>query len=218
MIFDRFDRIRVVNLPHRTDRRAAMEAELARVGLTGDPRVAFFPAFRPADAGDFTSIGARGVYLSQRAILDEAAAAGESVLILEDDCDFTRDAAAYDPPTEWDIFYGGYVASDPADLAGSDIVGAHMMGFSAKGAKLVSDYLRDLTYEGIHPPIDAAYIWFRRAHPTVRTRFAVPPLGHQRPSRTDIADPSIADRLPGIRGAVALARRIKRALRRRRGG
>lgn len=218
MIFAHFDRIRVINLPRRRDRRAQMEAELARVGLTGDPRVAFFAAFRPDDPGDFSSIGARGVYQSQRAILDEAAAAGESVLILEDDCDFTAAAARYDAPVDWDIFYGGYVAADASDLLTSDIIGAHMMGFTATGARLVSAYLRDLTYEGIHPPIDAAYIWFRRAHPEVSTRFAVPPLGHQRPSRTDIADISLADRLPAMRGVVALGRRVKRALLRRRRG
>src|SRR3546814_16356979 len=84
-IFDHFDAIRIVNLAQRTDRRRAMNRELARVGLAGDPRVAFFSAIRPADAGRFTSIGARGVYLSQKHLLREAAAARHSLLILEDD-------------------------------------------------------------------------------------------------------------------------------------
>lgn len=216
MIFDAFDRIRIINLPHRRDRRAEMEAEIVRVGLAGDPRVAFFAAFRPEDAGDFTSIGAHGVYLSQRAILNEAAAAGESVLILEDDCDFTVAAATYDAPTGWDIFYGGYEASDPADLAGSDIIGAHMMGFSAAGARAMSDYLRELTYQGIHPPIDGVYVWFRRAHPAVRTHFAVPPLAHQRPSRTDIAELAFFDRWPILRRLAGWARKVKRHVVRRR--
>ena len=212
MIFDAFDRIRIVNLAHRRDRRAEMAGELRRVGLAGDPRVAFFDAIRPDDPGDFTSIGARGVYLSQRAILDEAAAAGESVLILEDDCDFAPHAEQYDPPRDWAIFYGGYQPSDPADLANSDIIGAHMMGFSADGARLVSAYLRDLTYTGIHPPIDGVYVWFRRAHPEIPTRFAEPPLGHQRSSRTDIADLAFFDRWPGLRTAAGLARRVRRAV------
>src|SRR3546814_1261757 len=77
-IFDHFDAIRIVNLAQRTDRRRAMNRELARVGLAGDPRVAFFSAIRPADAGRFTSIGARGVYLSQKHLLREAAAARHS--------------------------------------------------------------------------------------------------------------------------------------------
>lgn len=215
MIFDQFDRIRIINLAHRSDRRVQMEAELRRVGLVGDSRVRFFDAIRPETAGDFTSVGARGVYASHRAILDEAAADGASILILEDDSDFTDHAACYTPAGAWDIFYGGYMASDPANLPASDIVGAHMMGFSANGARAVSAYLRGLTYTGVHPPIDGAYVWFRRAHPEVATVFAEPPLAHQRPSRTDIADLAFFDRVSGLRELAGIARRLKRALRRR---
>ncbi|MEO6716867.1 MAG: hypothetical protein ABIM50_06415, partial [Novosphingobium sp.] len=88
MTLDCFDRIRVINLAERRDRRRDMARELAAIGLANDPRVSFFPAIRPENAGDFTSVGARGVYLGQLAILREAAAANESVLILEDDCTF----------------------------------------------------------------------------------------------------------------------------------
>ena len=214
MIFDAFDLIRIINLPHRRDRRAQMIAELRRVGLAGDPRVAFFAAIRPGDAGDFMSVGARGVFASHLAILEEAAAANASVLILEDDCDFVPGAQDYRAPAAWDIFYGGYYASTPADLAGSDIIGAHMMGFSAEAARRMAAYLRGLRYTGEHPPIDGGYVWFRRAHPEVRTLFAEPPLGNQRPSRTDIADLAFFDRWPGLREAAGLARRLKRAMRR----
>lgn len=216
MLFNAFDRIRIVNLPYRRDRRAQMEGELRRLGLAGDPRVSFFNAVRPDDRGDFTSIGARGVYASQRRILDDAARAGQSVLILEDDCDFAPGAASYNPGEGWDILYGGYEASDPADLPNSDIVGAHMMGFSARGVRLVSEYLRDLRYTGIHPPIDGAYVWFRRAHPEVPTHFARPPLARQRPSRTDIADLAFYDRWSGARQLAQFARRAKRYLKRQR--
>lgn len=216
MILNGFDRIRIINLAHRRDRRAEMEGELRRIGLADDPRVAFFRAIRPDDAGDFTSIGARGVYASHRIILEEAVAAGESVLILEDDCDFAGPVTTYATEDDWDIFYGGYQAADPANLQHSDIIGAHMMGFSARGAGLLSEYLSHLAYTGIHPPIDAAYIWFRRAHPEVLTHFSVPALGHQRPSRTDIADLAFFDRWPGIRAMAGVARRVKRALRRQR--
>ena len=209
MTLDRFDRIRVINLAERRDRRREMERELAAIGLANDPRVEFFPAIRPDDPGDFTSVGARGVYQGQFAILREAASANEAVLILEDDCAF--DPVARDFPTDgpWDIFYGGYEAATPDNLITSDIIGAHMMGFTAAGAKAVVQYLDGLTYEGIHPPIDAAYIWFRRAHPEVVTHFATPPLAHQRSSRSDIA-PRFFDRLPIVREAAQLARRIKR--------
>ena len=212
MNFDAFDRIRIINLPYRRDRRAEMERELARVGLAGDPRVAFFTAIRPNDPGRFESLGARGVYQSQCAILEGAAAAGQSVLILEDDCDFTAATLTYVDPGGWDIFYGGYMASDPADLGGSTIIGAHMMGFSIAGARALAAYLPTMPFDDVHPPIDGAYTTFRHAHPAVPVVFAVPPLGVQRASRTDIAPLRFFDRLPLLRQATAAARKVKRRL------
>lgn len=215
-MFDAFDRICIINLPYRRDRRMQMRGELRRIGLAGDPRVSFFQAVRPADKGDFMSIGAHGVYLSQRAILDGAADRNQSVLIVEDDCDFTSLARSYSTAEEWDIFYGGYEASDPSDLHNSDIIGAHMMGFTARGARLVSEYLRRLEYTGEHPPIDGAYVWFRRAYPEVATHFAQPPIAYQRPSRTDIAELAFYDRWPGVRQLAQSARRLKRIFSNRR--
>ena len=197
---DQFDRIRIVNLRERTDRREEMDRELAAVGLSGNKRIAYFPAVRPTDKGRFSSIGARGVYLSQKQILREAAAVGQSLLILEDDCAFSARAGTFSDDASWDIFYGGHNASDPADLQNSDIIGAHMMGFSKDGVAGVSAYLEALepgTEQ--HPPIDAAYVWFRRAYPDVVTRFAVPPLAVQRTSRSDIAAAKWHHRLPAGR-------------------
>lgn len=216
-MFEAFDIIRVINLPERTDRRREMMRELAALGLENDPRVAFFPAIKPADAGSFTSIGARGVYQSQLAILREAKTRGCSVLILEDDCTFSPIVRDFDFGQGWDIFYGGYYAADPEKLADSDIIGAHMMGFSAKGARAVCAYLDTLEFEGIHPPIDGAYVRFRRVCPEVPTRFAVPPLANQRPSRSDIADLRFYDRLPLLRGIAGFARGAMRKLRARSG-
>lgn len=211
-----FDTIRIINLESRPDRLAQMKGEIDRLGLSGDSRIAFFKAIRPVDKGDFTSVGARGVYESQLAILKEAARKQQSVLILEDDCDFTSDARYYITHVDWDIVYGGYEASNPDDLYKSDIIGAHMMGFSAYGARIVSAYLDKLAYTGIHPPIDGAYVWFRRAHPEVLVHFAQPALAHQRPSRTDIAGLTFYDRWPGLRDLAQTARMVKRAMNRRR--
>lgn len=209
-----FDQIRIINLPYRTDRRADMLRELARIGLADDPRVSFFEAIRPADQGDFYSVGARGVYLSHLQILREAADAGMNVLILEDDCQFTPAALSAgnlpDPATPWDIFYGGYEATDPGDLYTSDIVGAHMMGFTANTARRLCDYLDNLVYDGAHPPIDGAYVWFRRANDDIRTAFAVPPLAVQRSSRSDVGNLRLHDRITMLRPFLAFARRIKR--------
>lgn len=211
MVFDIFDEIRVINLPSRKDRRARMLGELRRVGLENDPRVEFFDALSFPDAGSFTSQGARGVFHSQLEILDQAAQRGHSVLILEDDVDFVDGVENYQLAGDWAIFYGGYYADDPQDLHASDIVGAHMMGFTAEIVPQIAAYLRSISFEGIHPPIDGAYVWFRRAHPEVPTLFARPPLGNQRPSRSDIADLQFYDKIPVLRQGAAVARSVKRS-------
>lgn len=89
-----------------------------------------------------------------------------------------------------------------------------MMGFSREGAKLVSADLEQLECDGIHPSIDAAYIWYRRAYLHVRTHFAVPPLAGQRSSRNDIADLKWFDRYPVVRPLANSLRAILRRLKR----
>lgn len=68
-IFDAFERIYIINLPSRPDRRRAVLADLAGASLAADdPRLRVFPGIRPADAGNFPSLGARGCYLSHLGI------------------------------------------------------------------------------------------------------------------------------------------------------
>jgi len=215
MIFDNFDMIRIINLPERTDRRRRMSRELRRAGIADDPRVEFFRAIRPTEALNHSSIGMHGVFLSHHAILKEAAARNASVLILEDDCDFVPGVRNYRAPEGWDVFYGGYYARQPDRLQDSDIIGAHMMGFTAAAAKQAADYFTALKPEGQFPPVDGAYVWFRRAHPAVKTAFAEPPIGYQRASRTDIGDLAAHDRLPIVRDVVELARRFRNLFRKR---
>ena len=211
-LFAAFETIRIINLAHRTDRRSQTNAELRRLRMADDPRVAFFKAVAPDDAGTFTSRGAHGVYLSHLALLEQAAERDEAILIFEDDIDFESAIWSYSLPQEWDIFYGAYYAKDPDDLPNSDIIGAHFMGFTAASARRLVPYLKAILASGHHPPIDGAYVWFRREHPDVRTVFAPMPLGGQRSSRTDIAELRWFDRWPGFRSGVALARRVKRRL------
>ena len=199
-----------------------MEHQLASVGLDGDPRVAFFPALKDPRAAPFNCAGAYGCFLSHRQILSDAAAAGDSVLILEDDCDFLPAIASYKPP-EFDVFYGGFVAHDPADLENSDIIGSHFMGFSVYGANVATSYLKSYLSPDFQvgpflpgqqpcapserPGIDGAYVWLRRAHPELRSTFAQ--IGVQRPSRTDIGSQPWFDKLPIARVAAGFARRLK---------
>jgi len=227
-LFDRFERIFIVSLPERKDRRREMTEQLKKVGLANDPRVQFFDAVRPTDRGRFGSVGANGCFSSHLQILQKSA--GSSVLILEDDCDFTDAVRTASLPDDFDIFYGGYLeASDPSNLNDSNIIGSHFMGFNAASAQKAADYLnglladkiehdpravKDPTYDPqILPPIDGAYVWFRRAHHELNTIFAEPQVAMQRPSRTDIGDQKFYDRIPVLRGAADWARRLKRKLR-----
>ena len=209
-MFDRFDHIRIISLAHRKDRRREIAAELKRVGVEIDgERVAFFDAFKVSEENGFYSAGAHGCYLSHMELLETARG---SILILEDDCDFTDKAADYVVP-ECDLFYGGYYADKPNDLHNSDIVGAHMMGYFDPNH--VGAYFRrvledDAFRQGVPPPTpDGALVWYRHAFPDVRTTFATSTLANQRLSRTDVAQPHWIDRFPI---AATLARKLKRML------
>jgi glycosyl transferase family 25 len=226
LLSSRYDRIRIVNLKSRPDRRWQMECELARVGFSPGAKIAFFDGMSFTEPGPFKRIGSHGAYRTHLAILREAAEAGESVLILQDDCSFLPAIHNYELPDEVDIFYGGYDASDPADLHNSEIVGAHFMGFSNEAARKAVAYLEallDPEYPpdaiaaavsgfdpAIRPPIDGSLVWFRRAHPELKTVFAM--LSKQRPSRTDIGDQQVLDRVWGLRDLANLARTIKHKL------
>lgn len=213
-VFPGFDRIRIINLPSRPDRRAEMLRELRRIGLEGDPRVKFVDGITVDDMAPWRAPGEKGVFLAQMGIIAEAAAAGESVLILEDDVDFTQDAKGWARPQDCDIAYGGYIAADASDLHSSDIVGAHCIGFSARAAKALLPFLQQLLYHESPPPIDGAYVWFRRQKEGYKTEFAQPVVAVQRPSRSDITPGSRFDNVVVLRGPLGLARRLKRFLQR----
>ncbi|PKP96129.1 MAG: hypothetical protein CVT74_17950 [Alphaproteobacteria bacterium HGW-Alphaproteobacteria-13] len=226
-LFSNYDRIRIVNLPERADRRREMEQELANFGVTVGGNVSFFPAIKRDESGPFLRVGSHGAYRSHLAILKDAAQRGESVLIFQDDCEFLPGIDAFELPEGTDIFYGGYSASDPDNPQDSEIIGAHFMGFSADAAQKAALYLEALLdpafppepraasktgfNPAIRPPIDGALVWFRRMHPEIRTEFAL--LSRQRASRTDIGDRSFIDRLPIPAPLVAGMRRIKSLIR-----
>ena len=237
-IFQSFDRIYVINLPRRDDRRREMAAELARIGTSfDDPRISLFPAIRPEDAGPFRTVGARGAFLSQLAVLADARALGcERILMFEDDLDFVPGFAhaigrALDmlDQLDFDLFYGGYqfpdgpgqidAAATPLALAEVDcpIRLAHFMGFARTAIDALVPYLEAMLGRAAGDPdggpmdVDGAYCWFRAAHPQFTTWLAQPQLGVQRPSRTDISTPGMLDLLPigePLRRALRGARRI----------
>ena len=210
--FAGFELIRIINLPSRSDRRSQMIGELRRLGIDLDPRVAFVEAVVPDDMAPFRSRGEKGCFLSHLKILREAAEANASVLILEDDVDFTAQARNWGREEGCDIAYGGYSATNPADLESSNIIGSHCMGFSARAAHALVPFLQGLLEIDSPPPIDGAYVWFRRQHEGFRSHFAVPVIAIQRPSPSDVAPRKTFDRIPVIRSAAATARALKRTI------
>lgn len=212
--FAGFDRIRIINLPSRRDRRREMVGELRRVGLANDRRVRFADGVLVSDKAPFRAVGEKGVFLAHLNILSDAAAAGDTLLILEDDVDFTPAAQDWQLHPGIDIAYGGYEASDPSDLEASNIIGAHCMGFSARAAKALVPFLQNLLEHESPPPIDGAYVWFRRQHQEFATQFAAPPVAVQRPSRSDIAPRRAFDRIASLRGPISAARGLKRRVQR----
>lgn len=84
---DLVERIYVINLPERTDRRRQLGAELRRHGLNwSEGHIICWPAQRPADAQGFPTPGTRGCFLSHLAALEDASELHDGyVLVLEDD-------------------------------------------------------------------------------------------------------------------------------------
>lgn len=204
-----FDRVYVINLVERTDRRQEVSAALQQIGLgPDDPLVQFFPAVRPADPGNFESIGARGCFMSHLEVLKDALAQGHrSILILEDDVDWTKAAldrgmrAAAIVQTDWDFLHGGlgYDLIEAADEIGLSRLKpdqeyrlTHFIGLRGDIiAKLVA-YLEAMLHrpqgspEGGPMHVDGAYSWFRRAHPEHSAYVCLPSVARQRSSKSDI--------------------------------
>lgn len=142
-LFQSVDRVFILNLPDRADRRADMAGELAAIGTSfDDPRIRLFPAIRPDDAAGFPSIGARGCFLSHLAMLREARKDGlDRILILEDDCDFVHGIQTKLPATldaldamGWDIFYGGYDLGSASTREGAGAKQGKTFPISAESA------------------------------------------------------------------------------------
>lgn len=225
-MFDQFEKIVVINLPERVDRRREAEAELSRVGCD---KAEFFSAIKPQSAGKFERIGYRGAFLSHLEVIRSAQGA-RNVLIMEDDVKFTADferrAALPDQlPLDWDVFYAGHMflpehrrewSETGLIEIGPDVefVGLHCYAVNRKAVgPIVAAFERFMAREPDHPDggsisPDGALNLARRQE-DLRSFAAVPPLADQRASRSSIAELAWFDRLPVVRDAAAFARRLK---------
>jgi glycosyl transferase, family 25 len=233
--FRDFDRVYVINLATRRDRRREMSRELERIGVAphGKP-MHWFDAIRPDGAAGFPTIGAHGCFLSHLGVLENAAVEKlERILILEDDVDFCEgfparfERALHElREKNWSMFYGGYALQSGTLEFGehalalaspeSAIALTHIVAVRGDAIAELRDYLkRILTRQPGDPKggpmhVDGAFSWYRREHPTRETYAHKEMLGTQRPSRTDIHDPKWFDRTRGVRTLANLARKLKR--------
>jgi len=234
-----FQQIYVINLPHRLDRRREMAQQLERIGLGFEsPVVRLFAAVRPDDAGEFQSIGARGCFLSHLGVFRDACEHRyERILIFEDDLDFELDfqaridgVLAALQKEDWSLFYGGYEFHFPAApeegqtlvrVAPPDAIwSAHFVAFRGAAIGEIRQMLEEMLTRQSGDPrggpmhVDGAYGWYRNASPGKATFLAVPQLGYQRSSKTDIHSHRWFDRLLGARQVMRWLRKLRNSAKR----
>jgi hypothetical protein len=228
-----FDRICIINLPERTDRRRAVTRELRRQGMAVDgERVRFVAGIRPDGPAAFPSTGARGCFLSHLTVLRQARADGvQRLLVLEDDVMFGAALAQAGPlgaalaTDHWHLAYPGHsqpplpgpLRWQPTD---APLVCAHCYAVHGDALQTVIDHLEAcLTRRSGHPlgsPMhyDGALTVLRAAQPALVTLLASQSVAGQRSSRSDIIGPSWLDRWPwaGLAGGLRSAKNQWRRL------
>lgn len=240
MLFDIFEKIYIINLPSRVDRKREIQDQLVRMGLrVDDPRVVFFPAVRPSDKDGFPTIGARGCFMSHlevlRKIRDENLS---TALILEDDCNFYyKNVSQLSllekilPESDWDIFYGGalqnrqlnpsvdgFVKIEPS----IGIMGSHCIGVKSAVAGEIVDYLEKMLDRPAGDPnggpmhVDGAYSWYRKINSARKTILSVPEIAYQRSSVTDVHEKTLlsewAYKFAFFRQSMSSFRRLKNSI------
>lgn len=227
-LLEYFERVAIINLPERRDRRREMECELKAAGI--DPRgppVDFFAGIRVAEHGGWPSRGARGGFLSHYTILKQAKECGlRNVAILEDDCQFEpayrtgqdvlRKALC---ETRWDIVEFGHREPFTAAAAGLIAWQAPLMStyfYAVNGAVLsrLAAFLEAVMSRPVGHPLggpqyfDGALVMFRQQNPDVISLIAAPSLARQRSSRSDVT-PKWFDKWPGLRGVAGRLRQLR---------
>ena len=195
------ERTIVINLPSRTDRRAATEKQLRKARLSAE----FFPAIRPDCADRFPSIGARGCFMSHLTIMKQSIGC-HRLILLEDDLNFVGDFVVRWKSVlhelnqkHWSIFYAGHgVNNGPNGLTllnpSTELRCSHFMLFNGHAISSIASGLENMLSrpaghpEGSPTHVDGAYNILRRNNPSLVSYAVNPPLGYQRSSKSDIAD------------------------------
>jgi len=234
---DYFEKIYIINLPERKDRLAEINSELNKINLSiNHQAIEVFPAIKPVSAGGFESIGARGCFMSHLSVLKKALIDNcESILILEDDVNFSKNFEAdlshiidLIKDLNWYFLYGGhdiaYTCEHSEQLSikkippNQPIVTAHFVAMKRKTIIKVVDELEKMLsrkpgdVRGGPMHVDGAYSRIRAENHGFNTYAVTPPLAYQRASKTNIAELNWFDRFIIVRDLVAIYRKIKNYL------
>lgn len=232
-IIDFFERAYVINLPERKDRLRDMKRELEKVEMPlYSEKVYLFPAIKPDIADPFKSIGIKGCFLSHYTILKEARDKNlNNVLIMEDDLAISSDFSQYTEiiltqltQNNWSFVYFGHQLQKQEAIKGSigqklypyyeAIRTAHFYGVNGTILNSLVTFLELVQQRSPgHPDggpmnLDGAFSTFRKQNPHLLTLVAVPSLGGQRSSRSDLS-PQWFDTVPGINRIINQARKLK---------
>lgn len=234
-LVEHFDLAFVINLPERQDRLRSAGNEFERVGWTiGPTGVRLFPACRFDDPAGFPSAGIRGCFQSHYECLRTARAEEKrNVLIFEDDIALTSALPRLTPSIirqltdeEWDFVFFGHENTGPIEAAHSgteevklvpytaELINAHFYAVNGRVLPRLLEHLEvtasgSQSARGLVPmPLDGAYNVFRALNPDLRTLIAIPKLGWQRPSRSDLT-PKMIDRARPLRPFASMLRTIK---------
>jgi hypothetical protein len=228
---DYFDRVYIINLPERVDRRAEMEIELAAAGLSPEPgHIEFFPAVKVSDPAGFDNAGYHGCFRSHLEVYKRAREVGaKHLLVFEDDAalspHFQRDQQSVIEQLQvrpWGLVLLGHLDVEPPSdrptqfipFPGNIMLAHFYAVHSSIFDRLIAFFESVLRRPPGHPdggPMspDGAINFFLERNPDIPAWMTSPNFGSQRSSRSDLS-PRWFDHIPIVRQTAGLMRRAKR--------
>jgi glycosyl transferase, family 25 len=231
-LLEQFDRIRIISLPHRVDRRRRVLRELKKQGLEVDgQRIAFYDALCPGDANGFPSRADRGNLLSHAGVVEQALRDQvKNILVLEDDAIFVPIASDCVESLsrgldqlDWHLLFLGWFGMEQSDGPAAWVplkaarLGMHCYALHQSAfAEFVAHYTEVDSRPAGHPggakvAADPACNHFYLDRPEIKAFYARPVLSVQLSSSSDIS-PAWFDRIPVVSILADRARGLKNLL------
>lgn len=227
--FATIDRIFIINLPERSDRRRQMDKQLRKLGLSlQSDKVELFAAIKPDAVLDWPSLGARGCFMSHYQIIRLAQERNyKTVLILEDDCDFVDDfmrhwqsLGSQLSQRDWGMAYPGHILKLDATPSAhwqerqASIGLTHCYLLNHLAVPSLLEFLDDVLARPAGHPLggpqhyDGALNTFYFQYPEIRVMVANPSLAFQRRSKSDVTTGRF-DSIPVIAWVMSLLRALR---------